>query len=281
MMAFQGVFVERGIETGDVLDVGNVMGSPVDIEILNNAIHYVTTAGNVFPESAQQPLNGASNQKGGSELKNAKDVEFLGNGSGYIVLDRFGRINTFGSATHRGDTLFVQEVRFGQVQVVSEVPIAADLEVVEDPANPGDSRGYYIADQKGNFTRFGNVTNLPSVPADFAPIVATEIEVDASGNTTGYVAMNYLGQIITWSNGTGFSTPTAPIRTQGEPLVIDFVRDSGNVFILNEIGELFGPQDMVRLPQELGSNVGFFGFVDIETNFNAITAGDGNTSNEE
>jgi hypothetical protein len=254
-----GIIMQRGTKTGSEFDTEAFPGQPVDLEIIGNQPVVLMTSGTVWPSSAQ---------KGDAlVIADALDLEPLANGDGYLIIDRLGNVYAAGTAVHQGDAVFNQTIQFGRYNVTSRVPIAVDLEVVPDPADPTVNKGYYVLGSNGVIQKFGDATlaDLPGIPAGFGPVVSFDLEITA-GNVSGYTIMNYLGQITTWNSVTGFNVVwTDPLRSSSDPYVVDFTfGSSGELYILDEFGTVTGPGGIVNDPDAFEGLLGETGFFDIE-----------------
>ncbi len=235
-----GFLMARGSETGREVEAP-YPGEWVDLEMYYGLPVILTTNGEVYPEDARRDA-----AVEGETIVSAVDLEFVGAGDAYLILDRYGNIHAYGTAESKGSISdlapnpFEQEIRFGRIVVTEIQPMAIDLEVVPDPNVSGAVLGYYIADMQGNLYNFGDVPVVDPVPDDFGAVVAVEL-ITENGAVTGYHAMNYLGQIITWTSGVGFNTPTAPVLGhEKDTYVVDFVKIDDIFLILDEAGFIYG-----------------------------------------
>ena len=266
-MSHQGLFLSRGIESGSEVNTGEVLrGRPIDVEIINGDLVYVTMDGTVYPESIRK------DSAGGTDLKvnDVIDLEPLGDGAGYLLLDRWGNVHAYGTATHQGDAVYQQSVSFGSKPFTVTVPLAVDLEVVADPANPNTNLGYYILGSDGSVTSVGNVPAMPPAmdePSDVLGARALELNV-TGGIVSGYEVLLQNGTIVFW-NGT-LKALGAPINhSVTDPEIVDFTRAGGAIFLLDEQGVVYGPDylELSNEPGAFGGLVGQFGFFDIEAGF--------------
>jgi len=266
-MSHQGVFISRGTDNGSEISIGQVMvGRPIDSEIVDGKLVYTTTEGNVFPDTFRKPSSG------GSVLKDVVDMEPLGS-DGYLLLDRWGRVHAYGSATHQGDAKFEDSVMFGSRPLKMAVPLAIDLEVVPDPVNPSTNLGYYVMGSNGEIMSFGSVPAMPKVGFIDKDLGAVALQLDITGGVvTGYQALLHNGTIVYW-NGT-MHTLSAPVYFKPtDPLIVDFTKAGNAFFILDELGNVFGPADLVNDPKAFENLTGKLGFFDIEAGFLAGEAG--------
>ncbi len=266
-MSHEGLFLSRGIDSGAEVDTGEVLrGRPIDIEVINGELVYVTMDGTVYPESMRK------DSAGGTALKvnDVIDLEPLGDGAGYLLLDRWGNVHAYGTATHQGDAVYKQSVSFGSKPFTVTVPLAVDLEVVADPANPNTNLGYYILGSDGSITSVGNVPAMPAAmdePSDVLGARALELSV-TGGIVTGYEVLLQNGTIVFW-NGT-IKALGAPINhSVNDPEIVDFTRAGGAIFLLNEQGVVYGPDylELSNDPGAFGGLIGKYGFFDIEAGF--------------
>ncbi len=264
VLSQQGILIERGFETGELAAFDADVLAPVDLELVGENTVFLTKAGSVFPEQIQKPSSGGTAL---SEFGDYLDLEPLGaNAEGYLVIDRFGRVHAFGSAVHQGDEVFTQTIRFGRVEIERPVAIAADLEVVEDPAQPGVNLGYYILTNDGRVQAHGAVPALPAVPEDseFAPVMAMDLIVE-DGAVQGYRVMNILGQIMTYTIDAEFGEPSEVVRMENDPFVVDFTVVEDVPYILNENGFILGPAGIINDPVDFDNLIGTRrGYFDIE-----------------
>ncbi|MGI6455929.1 MAG: hypothetical protein ACOX5R_09975 [bacterium] len=83
--------------------------------------------------------------------------------------------------------------------------------------------------------------------------------------------MNQAGQVVTWSPGTGFSTPTErfstptdPTRVYNDAYVVDVEPFNGQPLILNDTGQVLSPGGFINDPHVIGNYIGKEIFVDME-----------------
>ncbi|MFB3786891.1 MAG: hypothetical protein ACE15F_11040 [bacterium] len=252
--------LQRGTESGKevVLDYA-IVGRPIDLELVNNQVVLTTVNGGIFPASFVKGNNGGDPL---DNLGNIIDMEPVGpNGEGYLVLDRFGNVHAYGTAAFFGSAAYEEEVILGTYRFKQKLPLAVDLEVVTDPANPAVNLGYYILAANGKVTSIGNVPELPSFSEELG-IGAVAMNLTAKG----YTVLLRDGFVVEW-NGTEFNTVTnAIIKTVNEPTAVDFVQADNEYFVMNELGEIFtnGKIKVSNKPESFQNLIGFYGFYDIE-----------------
>ena len=256
VLSINGILMERGTQSGSQYKA-TFTGQPVDLEIVGTQPWVLLTNGSIWIDGKTTALK---------PIQDALELKVLGNGEGYLIMDRMGNIYAYGTAVKQGDAIFKKKLQFGKVVVETRVPLAVDFEVVPAPTDSTINKGYYVMGSDGTFQKFGDSTlvDLPNVPAGFGPVVSFKLNVTL-GNVTGYTVMNYLGQIVTWDGAT-FSTPwTAALRKSTDPYIVDFtIGDKGDLYILNELGYIFGPGGIVNTPANYGNLIGKPGFYDIE-----------------
>jgi len=267
-MSYQGVFLTRGTDSGSEVDMGVVVGRPVDIEIVGGKLLYTTTDGNLFPQTYRM------DSTGGATLKEVVDMEPVLNADGtlggYLMLDRWGNVHAYGSATFMGNAKFVQEVTFGARKSQVVLPLAVDLEIV-----PG---GYYILGSDGSLFSFDSTTGvagsttvngitLQAGTGTSEDLGAVALNVDATGN---YQVLLQNGTILFWSTALNRYTLGAPLYTQpNHPLVVDFTKAGEAFFLLDENGSVFSglPDAVNNNPAQFEYLTGKPGFFDIEAGF--------------
>jgi len=258
LLSQQGLFVERGSESGqEITPIDLLIGRPIDLEIIDNKGVVTTSAGDIFPETARKDLTAV-----GPMLEEVVDMEPVGDG--YLMLDRYGRVQSYGTDAHYEGTVYRQEVKMGGFSFLQDLPIAIDLEAV-------GNQGYYILDAQGGFFAAGNVPALPAVSEDYGlnltgdtGAVAADLVIDAAGNVTGYHVLLQTGEIVTW-DGAAFSSTAISVReTATGPQAVDFVVAEGDFYVMNELGEVYGPEGLVNDPAAFGNTIGKLGFYDIE-----------------
>ncbi|MEW6237659.1 MAG: hypothetical protein AB1656_19925 [Candidatus Omnitrophota bacterium] len=263
MLSQLGLFIDRGYETGKLQDTPSIIVDPIDLEIIGNQPLILTKKGKAYLNGENLKLT----DNGGAPLAQFGDYLDLeptsGDLSGYLALDRYGRIHAFGNAAYFGSQVFVQTLNLGRITVKQPAPIAVDLEVVE---NAGVDAGYYVLASDGQLLSFGGVPAMDRVPASFGSVVALDLIVE-SGSVAGYRVMNYLGRVMKYDLATKtFGEPTIGIRVDKEPHVVDFAVVSDTIFILNEFGVIFAPQtgEVIGKTGDFDNWLGTKGFFDLE-----------------
>ncbi len=248
-----GLVLERGTLIGTEVEIPSDDLPAVDLEIVGGNAVITSINGLISPESAVLPVSGGQNLVNGFVI----DLEPVDGGNGYLLLDRFGHVQTFGTAAFNGDPdfEFEQTIDFQGQSITSRAPVAVDLEV--------QGVGFYILARDGSITGFGGVPALPPVSdagVDFGNTVAFQLDAD------GYTAMNSFGQIMSWSTTGGFSTPTDSIRTINSAPVVDFIADGGTFFVMNDEGSVFNTAgiEVSNNPADFGGRIGNLGFFDLE-----------------
>jgi len=259
LLSQDGTVVQRGKDSGTevVLDYA-IVGRPIDLELVNNQVVLTTVNGGIFPESFKKDSNGGSTL---DNLGNIIDMEPVGpNGEGYLVLDRFGNVHAYGTAAFHGSAVYEEEVILGTYRFKQKLPLAVDLEVVPDPANPATNLGYYILASNGKVTAFGNVPAMPSFSEELG-IGALAMQLTEKG----YAVLLRDGFVVEW-NGIEFNTVTnAIINTVNEPGAVDFVWADNTYFVMNELGEIFTNKLRINNdPASFQNLTGFYGFYDLE-----------------
>jgi len=272
-MSHTGVFRTRGTQSGAEINVGSVVGRPIDIEIVNGKLEYTTTVGKVYESVGETSTLVELADNGGAVLKEVVDMEPLlnadGTMAGYLLLDRWGNIHAYGSAVHQGNAKFEQEVSFGAKKSKVVLPLAVDLEVVSDPANPSVNLGYYILSSDGTLVYLYNVgtTYLTKVDGTSQDLGAVALNVDAGGD---YQVLLQNGMVVFWSNALNHYTLSSPLYTQpNHPLVVDFTKAGNTIFLLDEYGAVFPslPDAVGNTPAQFEGLIGKLGFFDIEAGF--------------
>lgn len=252
-LSSNGSVLERGTVRGVELEVPSEdSAQKVDLEIVNGNAMIISINGVVSPDSAALPVSGGQDLVRGY----AVDLEPVDNGAGYLVLDRFGHVQTFGTAVFNGDQNFelTQTVNFQGQSVTGRASTGVDLEV--------QGAGFYILDRNGVIYNFGGVPALPPV-SDAGNNFGQSVAFQLNGN--GYTVMNTFGQIMSWSTTTGFTTPTDAVRTTGAP-VVDFIQDGSTFFVMNDVGTVFNTAGIPvsNAPADFGGRLGKLGFYDLE-----------------
>ncbi|MGI6458133.1 MAG: PKD domain-containing protein [bacterium] len=272
-----GSIISRGTETAQFINLPfEYHGDMVDLEMKHGVFYVVNKAGDVFSSSGVlYSLNETNDPLLELDSNAVIDLELVtdvnGTVVGYYVLDQYGTVKAYGAAPYMGSASYIQELRFGRSITTYHIPMAVDLELVEqDVFNPttGDTsrqvRGYYIVDQMGNFTSGGDVPALASA-SDLAPIMDAELDVDvASGTIKNTYVMNYLG--IMASEQDNYTLTTPQIRLEHEPFLVDFEMVNGQFFIMNEYGHVFrsGVIDEAFNNEPIDNLIGMPIFVDME-----------------
>ncbi|MBN2329916.1 MAG: hypothetical protein JXR73_22440 [Candidatus Omnitrophica bacterium] len=260
VMSHEGVFMTRGLESGSEIDAGIIMGRPIDVEIVNGTLNYVTTDGKVYPENNLVSA-------GGPLLQDVVDMEPLlnadGDMAGYLLLDRWGNVHAYGSATHLGNTVYESTVTFGSRPFTITVPLAVDLEVVVDPADPMRNTGYYILGSDGSVTFLSDaapVTRMVAGASEDLGAVALELNSE-DGSVAGYNVLLQNGAIVSSSGAAVYAAVN-----DAYPLIVDFVKAGDSFFLLDELGSLYGPEGItvVNDPAAFEDLLDVFGFFDIE-----------------
>ncbi|MBZ0257336.1 hypothetical protein K8I31_14805, partial [bacterium] len=263
--SYRGLLVERGSQIGTSLEVSDFYNTePIDLELIGSSIIVTNINGEISPAGF------VMQSSGGSDLvaDNVIDMEPLVSDDnellGYLILDRMGNVHAYGNAQFFGDTEYIRTIRFGSMNYTQALGNALDLEVAPNPA--GGNFGYYIISREGAVNGFGSVTDLPSLDTlVFGSPEAFDLLFDEIGNVNGYRVLTEFGQIIQWTTGSGFTMVQSEVHrsSNGDPIPVDFVEIGDAYYIINERGELFGP-NAVSSPKSLLGIIGDRGFFDLE-----------------
>lgn len=202
----------------ETMDAGRPFSPYVAFEFIpgRSAILALNENGNVTGKRLAGVPRSARTRHGDAERPFSifVDIELAPDGQGYYLLDRFGRVYTFGSARHRGD----DRKHRGSGEAV-------DLEVAPD------GKGYFILRSYGRLATFGHV-RIKGLPEPFGWDIARDLCLTGAGS--GYLLDGFGGV-----HALGEATPLRCGAYQLEDRMIDLEFDpQGQAWILDRDGRL-------------------------------------------